>query len=62
MKFKVEVKLKPFRVPNFVLFDKESSDPTNDTKFALADLDSDTLHKLCDQFREDVFKKAGKRH
>ena len=28
--------------------------------FALADLDSQTLNDLCDQFRDEVFRKAGK--
>lgn len=60
MEVSIKLKVKPFRVPNFVLADKESSDPSNDTKFALCDLDSMTLEKLCDEFIDEVFRKAKK--
>lgn len=60
MELNIKLKVKPFRVPNYVLVDRYSSDPSNDTKFHLKDLDVDTLEKLCEQFIHDVFKKAGK--
>ncbi len=56
--------LRPFGTPNFVLVDKTFGAAMLDVelpKFALADIDADTLSALCRQFREDVFKKAGKR-
>lgn len=60
MKVNIEIRLKPFRVPNFVLADKDSADPSNDTKFALADLDANTLEALCEDFTREIFRKAGK--
>jgi len=60
MEVNVKIKVKPFRVPNFVLADKQSSDPSNDTKFALADLEPEVLEALCEEFTNEVFIKAGK--
>ena len=60
MEVTVKLKVKPFRIPNFVLADKQAADASNDTKFALSDLDADTLERLCEQFTKEVFKKAGK--
>ena len=64
MAIETQIRLQPFKVPNFVLTEpravnreegfKESS------KFALNELDEATLALLCEQFRDDVFKKAGK--
>ena len=60
MEVKIEIKVKPFRVPSFVFAEKNSADPSDDTKFALADLDSATLDRLCNKFRREVFEKASK--
>jgi len=64
MKVKIELDLKAFKTPNFVLV---CTSPTErqegikeEMKFNLTELDSLTLSELCDQFREDIFKKAGK--
>ena len=59
-----KIKLKPFLVPNFVLADQPPK-PRQEgfiegQQFALSELDVATLDLLCEQFREDVFKKAGK--
>ncbi len=64
MKATIEVKLKPFQVPNFVLTEAEAK-PRQEgmqevPKYSLAELDAETLEKLCDEFVISVFKKAGK--
>ena len=65
MKVHIEIKLKPFTTPNYVLVD-ESAKPkdqgfSESKKFSLSELDAATLSSLCDEFRREVFKKAGKR-
>ena len=57
------LKLQPFTVPNFVLVQMPAR-PRQEgfregLKFALSELDADTLAALCDQFRLTVFAKAG---
>lgn len=64
MKVTVEVKLKSFTVPNYVLVD-EPPRPREEgflegRKYALSELDALTLEKLCDEFTQAVFNKAGK--
>ena len=64
MKAKIEVELQPFTIPNFVLTVKEPR-PKQDCiqeipKYALSELDTYTLDRLCDEFRDAVFAKAGK--
>ena len=65
MKAKIEIELQPFQVPNFVLAvpgTRSREDGfTEAAKFALSELSALTLEDLCDQFRAEVFKKAGKR-
>jgi hypothetical protein len=65
MKATIEVKLKPFQVPNFVLTEtapKPRQEGIQEApKYALEELDAETLEKLCDEFTDAVFKKAGKR-
>lgn len=61
MKTKIEVELKPFDVPHYAatkprLFDVEDEP----RKFHLKELDENTLHKLCEEFTNEVFKIAGK--
>lgn len=61
---KVELKLKPLQVPNFV-FAECAPRPRQEgmqeaPKFHLSELDSRTLEQLCDKFRADVFAKAKK--
>lgn len=64
MKASIEVKLKPFNVPNFVLVDeplKERQDGFSEgRKYALSELDAETLEALCWEFKQEVFAKAGK--
>ena len=64
MKVSIEVKIKPFKVPSFVLTEQDAK-PRQEgmqeaPKFSLSDLDATTLAKLCDDFTDSVFKKAGK--
>ena len=65
MKIKIEVDLKPFSVPNFILSEGHTVKTTDGEfiekpKYRLKDLSSDTLITLCNKFVEDVFKKAGR--
>ena len=64
MTIETKIKLQPFRTPNFVLCEPKLSkreDGFNDSpKYSLSELDAATLDLLCAQFREDIFKKAGK--
>lgn len=64
MKAKIEIELQPFSVPNFVLTVQQprpKQDGIQETpKYPLSELDAETLGKLCDEFRDAVFEKAGK--
>ena len=64
MKAKVEITLRPFTVPNFVLAEaaiKQEGEPDNPRSFPLSALEPETLDRMCDEFREAVFKKAAMR-
>jgi hypothetical protein len=52
VKAKIDFELKPFITPNFV--ESKEGYP-----ISVEDLDADILEQLCDQFRRDVFAKAG---
>jgi hypothetical protein len=64
MKVNIEIRLKPFNIPHFVVVDG----PTNPRekglgegrKLSLRELDTDTLSRMCNDFRKGVFKRAGK--
>lgn len=62
MKASIKVDLQPFSVPNFVLTHQEARPRqegiTETVKFALSELDADTLERLCQDFRKAVFEKA----
>lgn len=55
MKATLQVELQPFQTPNFVRAVGQEL-----PCYPLSELDSVTLEKLCDQFRAEVFQKAGK--
>lgn len=63
-KITLEVELQPFTVPNYVLVVSKPGlrqDGMTDTpKYHLSDIDPVTLDKMCRQFRDGVFEKAGK--
>ena len=62
MRAKIDVAIQPFSIPNLVRRDKKYNPhgDESDPAFPLASIDADTLGALCDQFREGVFRQAGK--
>ena len=64
MKATLQVELQPFQTPNFVLAVAKPGNRGEGMQeppcYPLSDLDPLTLDKLCDQFRDEVFRKAGK--
>jgi hypothetical protein len=64
MKATLEVDLQPFQVPNFVRPvakpGKREDGFTETVAYPLSDLDSMTLWRLCENFKNEVFHKAGK--
>jgi len=63
MKTKLEINLKPFKTPNFILEQKTGGMQTDDNprSFELKMFDARTLEKMCEEFTDAVFRKAGKR-
>ncbi len=65
MKAKIEIELRDFTVPNFVVEvrppgKKEDGIQFDSEGIPLSDLHPETLGQLCDTFRAAVFCKAGK--
>lgn len=60
----LQVELQPFQTPNFVRAvvkpGKREDGMQEAPSYPLSDLDADTLDKLCQDFRSEVFRKAGK--
>jgi hypothetical protein len=61
---RMSVELRPFTVPNYVT-QVTPARPRQEgfaesPKYALAEIDAETLARLCDEFRRAVFEKAGK--
>jgi hypothetical protein len=61
---KMTIDLQPFQTPNFVI-GKTTALPRGDgwhpsPKWSLKEVDAETLARMCDEFRAEVFKKAGK--
>jgi hypothetical protein len=62
----MKVELLPWQVPNFVIGKiparprQEGFNPDSSPKWALAEVDAETLAQQCDAFRAEVFRKAGK--
>lgn len=59
MKAKVELEVRPFGTPNFAILKADQGDATS-ASVKLSALEESTLSALCDQFRAEVFKIAGK--
>lgn len=61
----IQTKLKPFSTPNFVSIElpprPRECGMIELPSIALKDLDEDTLSQLCEEFRQNVFRKAGKK-
>lgn len=63
MKLTTSVKLQPWQTPNYVLA-KMPPRPRQEgfielPKWHVRELDADVLSNLCDQFRAEIFRKAG---
>ncbi len=65
IKVTLNVELKPFTVPNYVIVEpsrvglKQEGISLENPKYHLNKLDRDTVSDLCDEFRRNVFLKAG---
>jgi hypothetical protein len=61
----IKVKLRPFTVPNYAIAympPKLRQDGfVEPPKYHISELSDETLNKLCDQFRDDVFALARKK-
>ncbi len=57
----IELKLKPFTVPSFVIAATTTEILVPPPSFPLGDLSAETLAAMCDDFRATVFAKAGKK-
>ena len=60
----MQIELRPIQTPNFII-QKVAEQPRQAgfqeaPKYAIKDVDAETLSDLCDQFRKDMFAKAGK--
>ena len=64
MKATLQVELQPFQTPNFVRAVRKAGLKQDGMQelpcYPLSDIDSLTLDKLCNDFRNEVFRKAGK--
>ncbi len=61
MKVQINIIINPFSVPDYVTTNKEHFIPkTSCGGIPLSYLDEITLEKMCDEFRTNIFKKAGK--
>lgn len=61
MKTKIELDVKLWAPPNFVLIgNPDSSADTKELAIPLQCVDAETLDRLCDDYRAAIFKKAGK--
>ena len=60
----MKIYLKPWLTPNYVIgvapLRPREFDPDAAPKWLLADVDAETLAKMCDDFRVEIFRKAGK--
>ena len=60
---KHEIELQPFRTPNFVLpvqpIGCRQNGFTPQAGIPLSELSKETLTKMCEQFRDEVMRKAG---
>jgi len=61
----MKIKLRPIQTPNYVLAEARpglrQDGMVECQKWHIGEIDEETLSELCDQFRRDIFKKAGKR-
>lgn len=64
MKATLHVELQPFQVPNFVMAVGKPGARQEGMRelpsYPLSDLDSETLDRMCNEFRNEIFRRAGK--
>lgn len=61
MKATIEVRLRPFIVPNFVIAESDTAAAKDDgVSYPLTAIDAETLDRMCSEFRDAVFKKASR--
>jgi hypothetical protein len=62
---KMNIELKPFNTPNFVIqkvaAGKRQDGFTEAPKYSLCEIPAETLDELCNEFRAEIFKKAKKK-
>lgn len=62
----MNIELQPWQTPNFVIgvisarSRQEGFKPDTAPKWALKEVDAETLAKMCDDFRAEIFRKANK--
>lgn len=62
----MDIKLQPFLTPNFVIGvmpaqpRQEGFNPDAVPKWSIKEVDAETLGKMCDDFRAEIFRKAEK--
>lgn len=62
----MKIKIQPWQTPNFLIGQmpdgrrQDGFNPDAAPKWALAEVDTETLAEQCDAFRAEVFRKAGK--
>jgi hypothetical protein len=59
----MKLKLKPFSTPNYVIAEKPGRKEDFQTApvFPLREIEADELAEMCDEYRKNIFKKAGKK-
>jgi len=61
---RISLKLKPFQTPNFVIVEMpprpRQEGMQEALSFPLSEVDAETLYRMCDDFRREVFRKAGR--
>ena len=61
----MKVRLQPFQTPNYVISESKQGlrqdGIVESPKWHIKEVDEKTLSEMCDQFRKDIFEKAGKR-
>jgi hypothetical protein len=60
MKTNIELDVKLWRPPNFAIIKSPDPEAAQDISLPLSALDPLTLDRLCREYRDEVFKKAGK--
>lgn len=57
---KMQVEVNAWQTPNYVTLKQPAGRDQQSPSIPLSEIDADVLALLCDDFRAEVFKKAGK--